>query len=325
MNKWRPAASNRLRAWAARRHGADALPHTVQVRRIYILPTGFGIVLGVLIASMLLAGLNYNSNLGLAFAFLLASIALVGMHHTHRNLLKLTVDATREIDAFAGGEAALPFLLRNDTALDRWDVEVRCTPGAAVTAAVASGAATQTRVALAVPLRGLIRLPSFSVATTYPFGWFRAWTYVQAPLLVYVAPQPRGDEPLPSGAQRQAGAAESAQAGDEEFAGLRGYSPGIPLKHMAWKVLARGGEPAVRSYTGLAADPEWLNWEAPAASDTDLRLSQLCRWVLDLEQAGRPYGLRLPGATVPPSRGPEHRRACLRALAAFGASAAGPP
>ena len=44
---------------------------------------------------MLIAGLNYNSNLGLAFAFLMASLALVAMHHCHRNLLGLSVDVNR--------------------------------------------------------------------------------------------------------------------------------------------------------------------------------------------------------------------------------------
>ncbi len=43
----------------------------------------------------------------------------------------------------------------------------------------------------------------------------------------------------------------SETRGDEDFAGLRAYEPGVPLKHMAWKVLARGGEAAVRSYTQL--------------------------------------------------------------------------
>ena len=68
---------------------------------------------------MLLAGLNYNSNLGLAFAFLIASIALVGMHHTHRNLLGLRVDAARAI--YEAMDARIIFLTgsRDPTTLTR--------------------------------------------------------------------------------------------------------------------------------------------------------------------------------------------------------------
>src|SRR5258707_13476906 len=107
----REAAVKRLRAWAARRHGRDPLPITINRRRVYILPTRFGIMLALMLTAMLIAGLNYNSNLGLAFAFLMISIALVTMHHCNRNLLGLQVDVTTEADAFAGREAAFEVLL----------------------------------------------------------------------------------------------------------------------------------------------------------------------------------------------------------------------
>ncbi len=87
---------------------------------------------------------------------------------------------------------------------------------------------------------------------------------------------------------------------------------------MAWKVLARGGEPAVRSYTGLAAQPEWLDWSQLDGLDDESRLSQLCRWVLESESAKQAYGLRIPGVEVPPGHGDTQRIACLRVLAEYG-------
>src|SRR3979490_1920287 len=126
MDTVRQAAIKKLRAWAARRHGRDSLPITINRGRDYILPTRFGIMLALLLIAMLIAGLNYNSNLGLAFAFLMVSIALVTMHHCNRNLLGLEVDVTTEADAFAGHEASFEFVLRNDSTVDRRDVEIRC-------------------------------------------------------------------------------------------------------------------------------------------------------------------------------------------------------
>jgi len=164
----------------------------------------------------------------------------------------------------------------------------------------------------------MARLDQFELRTSYPFGWFRAWTYAHAPLTIFVAPEPCGDRDLPSAAAAVGMAARSEMRGDEDFAGLRAYEPGVALKHMAWKVLARGGEPAVRSYTGLAAQPEWLEWSALEGVEVEARLSQLCRWVLQSEAAQRPYGLRIPGKEIAPARGAAHRRACLRALALYG-------
>jgi uncharacterized protein (DUF58 family) len=259
------------------------------------------------------------------------------MHHCNRNLLGLGVDVSTEIDAFAGGNAGFDFLLRNDSGIERRDIEIRCAAAGAATAtptATARAAATatttvsvpakgysQATVNLAVVHRGVTRLERFELRTRYPFGWFRAWTYVQSPLTAFVAPLPGGDRPLPSAAAARGTASQSEHRGDEDFAGLRAYEAGVPLKHMAWKVLARGGEAAVRSYSGLAANPEWLDWAALDSLDTEARLSQLCRWVLDSEAAQRTYGLRIPGTEIMPSRGEHHRSACLRALARHPAAA----
>ena len=314
----RRALADRLRAWAARRHGADSLPIKINRRRIYILPTRFGVLLACMRVAMLIAGLNYNSNLALAFGFLMASVALVTMHHCNRNLLGLQVDVTTEVDAFAGREAGFEFVLKNDSNVDRRDVEIRCL-GARGIRSVPARSSESVPVAVPVPRRGIVRIAQFELRTRYPFGWFHAWTYVQGSLTAYVAPAPQGARTLPAVAGLGT-TSRSEMRGDEDFAGLRAYEPGVPLKHMAWKVLARGGEAAVQSYSSMAALPEWLDWSTLEGLDTEDRLSQLCLWVLESESAQRVYGLRIPGKEIAPARGAAHRFACLRALASFGAA-----
>ncbi len=325
MTSLRQAAGKKLSAWAARRHGRDQLPVRISRRRIYILPTRFGTMLALILVAMLIAGLNYNSNLGLAFAFLVTSLTLVTMHHCNRNLLGILVDVTTEIDAFAGGEAGAEFVLRNESNVERPDVEIRVRNAAGVGAAGAGrvNARDDSVISVVIPAanRGVLRVDQFELRTRYPFGWFYAWTYVQSPLTIFVAPAPLGSRTLPS--TLEMGTAATAETrGDEDFSGLRAYQPGVPLKHMAWKSLARGGEPAVRTYTGLASRPEWLEWTALEGLDAETRLSQLCLWILESEAAHRPYGLRIPGKEIAPSAGAAHRFACLRSLAAFGTASA---
>jgi uncharacterized protein (DUF58 family) len=312
----RQAAINQLRARVIRRHGRDSLPISINRRRIYILPTRFGFMLGAILVAMLVAGLNYNNNLALAFAFLMSSMALVSMHHCNRNMLRLTVDATTEVDAFAGREAMLEFELRNGSSVDRRDIEIRCMNAAGM-GNVAAGESTAIEVIAPVAQRGVMRISQFELRTRYPFGWFYSWTYVQGSITIYVAPAPVGNRALASGSAQGTGSHSEAR-GDEDFSGLRAYQPGVPLKHMAWKVLARGGEPVVRSYSSLAAQPEWLDWSMLEGLDPEARLSQLCLWVVESDAARRPYGLRIPGKELAPSGGAAHRFACLRALAAFG-------
>jgi uncharacterized protein (DUF58 family) len=232
-------------------------------------------------------------------------------------MLGLQVDVNTEADAFAGRDANFEFVLRNDSKVDRRDVEIRCSTGAAVRSVLAHSNET-VRVAVPVPQRGVVSIAQFELRTRYPFGWFYAWTYVQGSLTAYVAPAPAGTRALPAAAGAGTVASPSQVRGEDDFAGLRAYQPGVSLKHMAWKVLARGAEPAVRSYTMSAAQPEWLDWSLLEGHDTETRLSQLCLWVLESEAAQRIFGLRIPGKEILPARGAAHRFACLRALAEYG-------
>jgi len=52
--------------------------------------------------------------------------------------------------------------------------------------------------------------------------------------------------------------------------------------------------------------------------DVETRLSVLARWVLDAEEAGLSWGLRLPGGEIPQAHGTAHTHACLKALALHG-------
>lgn len=311
------AFTRRLRTWAARRHGPDPLPHTVQRRRIYILPTRFGLVVAALLVAMLIAGLNYSSNLALGFAFLMASLVIVAMHHCHRNLLRVSVDVPPTADGFEGGHAPLEFRIDNSAGFDRYDLEIHCRDAPPLIVAVRRRASVTQQMRLPCESRGVLAIPQWELRTRYPFGWFRAWTYVQAPLRVFVAPAPRGDLTVAATGESGHQQLDRRQAGDEDFAGLRAYRPGDPLKQMAWKVLARGRDAAVRQYSTPSARADWLDYASLSGLDATARLRQLSRWIIDRDARGEPYGLRLPGQSIAPATGPAHRRLCLRALAAF--------
>jgi uncharacterized protein (DUF58 family) len=61
-----------------------------------------------------------------------------------------------------------------------------------------------------------------------------------------------------------------------------------------------------------------LRWQDMSEmADKEMRLSQLCQWVLQAESSGLNYGLELPGRVIAPARGSAHRHACLKALALY--------
>src|SRR6056297_554861 len=92
------ALRQRGQEWAARRISRRSGPVRVGRRHLYILPSGYGLVYALMLFVILLGAMNYSNSMSFAVCFLLGALALVAMHHTHRNLLGLRV-------AFAGAAA----------------------------------------------------------------------------------------------------------------------------------------------------------------------------------------------------------------------------
>ena len=118
--------------------------------------------------------------------------------------------------------------------------------------------------------------------------------------------------------------------GLDNFAGIRSYQPGDPMRHLAWRQIARhdpalGGQLVTKQFDGGAVAELALDFAAlPAHLDLELRLSRLTQWVLQAEARALPYRLTIAGHTHGPALGDAHRAACLRALALYGAVAGEP-
>jgi uncharacterized protein (DUF58 family) len=90
------------------------------------------------------------------------------------------------------------------------------------------------------------------------------------------------------------------------------------LRHINWKAYAREAGLLVKQFGTTRAPELWISWHSTTERDTESRLSQLCRWLLDADAAGLAYGLQMPGLRIEPARGEAHRRHCLEILALHG-------
>ena len=106
-----------------------------------------------------------------------------------------------------------------------------------------------------------------------------------------------------------------AQRSGEDTHHLRDYRNGDAPRQIAWKASARLDRLMVREYEAGVARDVMLEWQSLRQLPHEQRISRLARWVLEAEREGRRYRLQIPGTTLGPARGPEHRHACLRALA----------
>jgi uncharacterized protein (DUF58 family) len=315
------AIQQRVDAWVLRRVRRSTEPVTVPRQRVYILPTRFGYGFGLLSFVMLLGSMNYTNSMGFALTFMLGALGLVAMHHTHANLAGVEVRGGGDAPVFAGDPARFELQLRANGRQPHFSVEagwprqVHSTPTDVTPEADA-------RLSLTLPThqRGWLEAPPFSIASTFPMGLFRAWTYLALThrVLVYPAPTAAGGPPPPFTAPAHSGMQGDGRSGQDQFAGLRGYQRGDALNTIHWKSLPKLPQPVVKQFEDPRAPECWLRLQDTPGQDLEQRLSQLTRWVLDLEAQGSRYGLQLPDVEVPMGAGEHHLHRCLAALALHG-------
>jgi uncharacterized protein (DUF58 family) len=314
----RETFDRRMRNWSIARHGQDRLPLTLSTRRVYILPTRFGALYGLIVFGMLLAGLNYNNNLALALTFLLASLAIVAMHYCHRNLAGLEVRACEAQPMFAGERGTLRIELMNPSALGRLEVEVRADDSTGILVAIPAGERVACDVPVVARRRGRNRVRRLAFATRFPLRLFRAWAWAYDVAAFIAFPKPAGDAPPPLAEPAWSGRHDTPAMGDEDFAGLRDFQQGDSPRRVSWKAFARTEQLLTKQYDGAARRWLLLDWSSTHGADVEARLSQLARWVVDAERASDAYALTLPGVRLALGIGTVHQTRCLLALALFG-------
>lgn len=309
-------------------------PIVLDRRHVYIFLTKQGFAFGFALLVMLLGSMNYNNNMGYMLTFILASMSLVSILHTHRLLHRLRIEAGHAGPAFAG--EAVPFQLwldnRNQPARIGLHWQRRLSQKDGNTAwdkpVIIDVAANQhANLVLKVPSlkRGRLPLGQVKVNSDFPLGLFRVWSYVHLDLTATVYPAPLGQRTLPSdGSNEKLGEGQLLTGSGDDFMGYRDYKPGDSPRHIDWKAVARGQEWLIKEFGGSGARSLTFNWsQVQHLGDLEAALSQLCLWVLIAEQQQLAYGLSLPHIAIEQSYGEAHRNRCLTALALYGESSHG--
>lgn len=314
----RIAARERIGRWARKRQGAD--PHNVRLQsnRVYILPTGVGLVYGLMTFAMLLGSMNYNNNLSFLLTFLLVSIGLVSMHQCQRNLVGLEISFAGVEPVFAGQLAEFRIAVSNHARNHRYNIQLYADRTVSEIDDLSPGESRVFQLDVPTRTRGRIRMARFGIRTLFPFELFRAWAWLHMDLEGLVYPRPADRAPLPPPTETAHGHRQHDSRGEEDFAGLRKFHAGDSPRHVAWKAYARSGELLSKQFSGADTSSQWFDFEQVDAPDTEERLSILSRWIVDAERTHADYGLRVPGQQISPANGAAHRHLCLQTLALFG-------
>jgi uncharacterized protein (DUF58 family) len=288
-------------------------------RRILIFFTGEGLLFSALLLALLLGSVNYQLNLGYALTFLLASMGIVSIFHTYRNLRGLQLEINKIEAVFAGEMAYFEIAISSQHTHE--SICIQAADNTHKFFSVTAGEPTIVRVGILTTQRGWCTLDRFLLYTVFPFGLMRAWSWIdlKAACLVYPAPSPDFVWENASDVTQPVARAATTFL-PEDFAGLRAYQWGDSFKQIAWKAYAEGRGLHSKQFSGVMSPEIWLEWQQVAHLSREDALSHLCRAVLEAEKANIAYGLRIPSVEIQPTHGVWHMHQCLRALALYGKS-----
>lgn len=305
---------------------------TLRKRRVFIFLTRFGFIYGLTLLVMLIGAINYNNSLAYALTFLLAGLFITAMLHTYSNLRGLIISTAIPEEVFAGEFAQMPVFLDNRNGPARVAIEISAvsaksnkskkTKQTIAKELLNLDAATITNFQLRIKTekRGYLDPGRIKLASTWPLGLFRAWSYVDKLEKGIVYPSPEGVEQLPPETPTEDDLQKGASKGNDDFKGFRRYQPGDSLRAIDWKAYARADDLLLKQFQGNGSQKILLDWRfTEQLGDIESRLSQMSLWVIRAETEGLLYSLHIPDRGIEDfSSGSAHKRNCLRRLSLFG-------
>jgi uncharacterized protein (DUF58 family) len=175
----------------------EPLPILVHRRRIYVLPTGFGLFMGAMLITMLVGGLNYNNNPALLLVFLIAGVALNSLVHSHLLLSGVSLTTLHADPVFAGQALRLKFRFEGEGARDRPGLQLLCGEQSGFFDLEANQD-LELQLDMPAPRRGWQSCGRLRLSTLRPLGLARAWSWLRPELRLLVYPAlEQGSPPLP--------------------------------------------------------------------------------------------------------------------------------
>jgi len=294
--------------------------------RIYILPTKAGLLFFALLLTMLLISINYTNPPGYLLTFLLTGVGLASIFHTHRALFGLLVSRAPTRSVFAGKTAHFQVVIRNPDPLFRHGIRITWS---GLDQGPIQDIASKSEARFSLPklavARGKLTAGPIVVSSVHPLGLCKAWASVQLAMSCIVYPQPEKNGPKWSPSAKVSADLSKillesypAEQDGDDFSGLRKYRLGDPPRQVAWKAMAKSNTLYSKEFSSQGEDTViWLQWKDANQAEIEATLSRLCRWILEADKTGHPYGLILPNQEISPTTGPAHLDLCLTSLAVF--------
>lgn len=306
----------RFKSWLDRRV-PPAQTIRLSHRNIFIVPTrqGFGFVLILLL--ILIAGINYQNALAHALAFLMLGLFLVAMLQTHRNLAGLVLSQTVPNEGVVGQKVSVAFQVQSEVGRIHDGLSFFW-PTHPVFQSFRVDRHGATIYRHTIPEhRGWYQPGRVRLETVYPFGLFRAWSWLDFDCKILSYPKPVPCDNLLRQEDSEPNEGLRSSVGTDEVKALREFQDGDDQRHIHWRASAKLDRLMVKSYESRHSVSQWLRLEALHGLPMADRLGGLVYLIAAASERGDAFGLDLKGQQLPIASGPGQERKALKRIALF--------
>ena len=295
-------------------------------RNIFIFPAKFGGLYLLLCLLLFLLGTNYQNNLMLLLCYFLVALFVVNLLSSYSNFARLTLSLGKIPEVYEGDEINLPLWFNADKSMTNsvhGIINLKFMHNSRSHWFDSDALVNPVTLSCSCHQRGWQTIERLTLSSYYPLGLFKCWTHLafDRPILVF-------PKPLPCSITLQA--SPLAQTDDlpqnnlinslhkqDDFSHLKAYQAGEPLRHIAWKQVAKGRGMLTKEFNSAQHSMAWLVMPPAHAEEREDRLRNLCYQVIELCRQGVIFGLDLGDICIQPASGENHRLACLSALATY--------
>jgi uncharacterized protein (DUF58 family) len=274
---------------------------------LYIIPSSYCLGFITVCIVLYLIAVNYQNNLVYVALFWLLSLLILSIFKTHQNLNNSKWILKGFEEAFAGNPLTILMQVQSSV------TNVQVTLNDCVKTVSSDGLLNFTLQA-PTTTRGYHTLNRIKVESIYPFGLFRAFTYLHftKPYLVYPAVN---DLPLNTLNSQIAESEEGTNVkGAEEFAILKEYQAGDNIKQIHWKSFSKNEQLLIKEFSQNLSNDVFLDLNMQTGS-LEQKISTITTAVVNLSAQNIAFGVILPNETIEVANGDNHKRAVLTKLA----------
>jgi uncharacterized protein (DUF58 family) len=304
---------------------SDRFSKFAKNRKVYIVPTKFGMALFFSVLFMLMAGAAYANNLVNLLGFFLAAIGFVTMIQTHNNVRGVTVLSAKMEPGYAGHPLRLNVVAEAADNLDHHHLEAdvlgyEAQPRLEFSSTLFARSKQRLATSYIVPKRGVYNFKRVKISSVYPLGLFYAWSLhaVDEEFFVYPSPAGTHELPIPKGSYFAESSAKLQFSGDD-YREHRFYQPTDSARHVDWKAYARGRPLLTKRFDEGGPEAVILNWSQTQQTKVEEKLSQLSLWIELAHRSERSFSLQLPRTKIDFGHDHLHAHRCWKELAKYDA------